>query len=348
MGENGRIVKNVIFFRNDFYDSSFSQGIHLPLCVADKSLPWWLMKEKRRFVAGAVNHCYQKTVNGELIFYSVSDYLVCFTHISVASRRHAVSVLSQVLMPDHLHGSVVADKKSELEAFVQDYTSHFARAHNALCHRNEPLLRPFGSAPKSGSKDVRSNLIYLGNNGPERKLSTVAEGYRWSFLPYFQSKHPFSEKLRLEHATHPMRQAIREVQAFRKAELPMSYAAIRRLTAKLTDVEKNQLADYIISAYQYIEYDAAIAYFGDYQTMLEAMHASKGTEYEIKEEFVGWDDKVYGQMSKLIQTHVCRTDVHDFLAWSEDKRRELFAFLKDNTDATARQVYKFLRCPPGT
>ena len=26
------------------------------------------MKEKRRFVAGAVNHCYQKTINGELIF----------------------------------------------------------------------------------------------------------------------------------------------------------------------------------------------------------------------------------------------------------------------------------------
>ena len=302
------------------------------------------MKEKRRFVAGAVNHCYQKTINGELIFYSVSDYLVCFTHISVASRRHAVKVLSQVLMPDHLHGSVVAEQKTELEAFVQDYTSHFARAHNVLCHRDAPLFCPFGSAPKLGGKDVRSNLIYLGNNGPERKLSAKAESYRWAFLPYSQCRHPFSEKLRLGHASHAMRQAVREIQAFRKAELPMNYAALQRLTAKLSSEEKNQLADYIISEYQYIDFDAAIAYFGDYQTMLEAMHASKGSEYEIHEEFVGWDDKVYGHMSSLIQAHVCRADIHDFLAWPEDKRKQLFLFLKDNTDATARQVYKFLRC----
>lgn len=302
------------------------------------------MKEKRRFVAGAVNHCYQRTLNGELIFYSVSDYLVCFTHISVASRRHDVRVLSQVLMPDHVHGSVVAEQKSELDAFVQDYTSHFVRAHNAVCHRKAPLFSPFGSAPKTGSKAIRSNLIYLGNNGPERKLCVKAESYRWAFLPYSQSRHPFSEKLRQEHASHPMRQAMREVQAFRKADSPLNHAAIQRITAKLSDTEKNQLVDYIISAYQYIDFDEAIAYFGDYQTMLEAMHASKGAEYEILEEFVGWDDKVYGQMSRLVQEHVCRADVHDFLAWPEDKRRQLFLFLKDNTDATAKQVFKFLRC----
>lgn len=303
------------------------------------------MRDKRRFVAGAVNHCYQKTINGELIFYSVSDYLVCYTNISVAARRHEVKVLSQVLMPDHLHGSVVAERKSELEAFVQDYTSHFARSHNAVCHRNAPLFSPFGSAPKTSSKDIRSNLIYLGNNGPERRLSPTAESYRWGFLPYSQSRHPFSEKLRLEHASYAMRQAVREVQTFRKAEQPMNYVALQRLTARLSTIERNQLVDYIINAYQYIDFETAIAYFGDYNTMLRAMHASKGTEYELHEDFVGWDDKVYAQMSRLIQEHVCRADVHDFLAWPEEKRRQLFLFLKDNTEATTRQVLKFLRCP---
>ena len=302
---------------------------------------------KRKFIPGSVNHCYQKTLNGEVIFYCVSDYLVCFTHISVASRRHPVKVLSQVLMPDHLHASVVADREWDLADFVQDYTSHFARAHNVTCHRDAPLFKPFGSAPKVHSKDVRSHLVYLGNNGPERRLSTTAEEYRWSFLAYANSEHPFSEKLRLDYASRPMRRAIQEVKACRKADQPLSYTALQRMTQSLNSIEKQQLTDYIITTYQYIDYPLAMAYFGDWEGMISAMHHSKGSEFELKEEFVGWDDKVYAQMSQILVKEYGLADVHDFLAWPEKERVVASTLLKAQTDATPKQIAKFLRLLPG-
>lgn len=298
---------------------------------------------KRRFVPGSVNHCYQKTINGEVLFYSISDYLVCYTHISVASRRHPVKVLFQVLMPDHLHSSVVAERERDLTDFVQDYTSHFARVHNVTCHRESPLFKPFGSAPKVHSRDVRSHLIYLGNNGPERRLSTTAEEYRWSFLSYADSTHPFSQKLRLDFASRPMRRAIQEVKACRKAESPLSYTALQRMTRSFNAVEKQQFTDFIITAYQYIDYPLAVAYFKNWEDMLSAMHHTKGSEFELKEEFVGWDDKVYGQMSQIIIKEYGLADVHDFLAWPEERRKKASALLKAQTEASNRQVSKFLR-----
>lgn len=280
-----------------------------------------------------------------MLFYCVSDYLVCYTQISVASRRHPVKVLSQVLMPDHLHSSVVAERDRDLTDFVQDYTSHFARAHNVTCHRAVPLFKPFGSAPKVHSKDVRSHLIYLGNNGPERRLSATAEEYRWSFLAYGKSTHPFSDKLRLDFASRSMRRAVQEVKASRQADVPLSYAALQRMTQPLNAVEKLQLTDYIITAYKYIDYPLAVAYFENWEEMLSAMHHSKGSEFELKEEFVGWDDKVYGLMSHIMVKEYGLADVHDFLAWPEEDRKEASALLKAQTGASPKQVSKFLRLP---
>lgn len=297
----------------------------------------------RKFISGAVNHCYQRTLNGEVIFYCVSDYLVCYTHISVASRRHPVKVLSQVLMPDHLHGSYIAESEKHLRSFVQDYTSHFVRVHNVTCHWNAPLFQAFGSAQKVRSKDIRSNLIYLGNNGPERHLSEKAEDYRWSFLAYAHHPHPFSKKLRLDYVSRPLRRAIQEVRAFRKAEKPLTYAALQRMTRPLNRAEKQQLADYIIVIYQYIDYEAASAYFESWDAMLSAMHDTKGSEYELKEEFTGWDDKVYSQMASILIRKYKLADIHDCFLWSDQEKLRAFTVLKAGTAASERQIAKFLR-----
>ena len=79
--------------------------------------------------------------------------------------------------------------------------------------------------------------------------------------------------------------------------------------------------------------------------MIEAMHITKGSEYEIQEEFVGWDDKVYGQMSKVIMEQNLYEDIHDLLSTPEDQRRELVSVLKSKTGATEKQVMKYLRLP---
>lgn len=139
---------------------------------------------------------------------------------------------------------------------------------------------------------------------------------------------------------------IQEVKACRKADQPLSYTALRRMTQSLNSIEKQQLTDYIITTYQYIDYPLALAYFGDWEGMISAMHHSKGSEFELKEEFVGWDDKVYAQMSQILVKEYGLADVHDFLAWPEKERVAASTLLKAQTDATLKQIAKYLRLLP--
>ena len=299
---------------------------------------------QRKFAPGALNHCYQKTVNGEVLFYSVFDCLVFFTLFCLAARRHRVQVLSLVLMPDHLHHCTVAREKESLSAFVQDYTSHFASQQNRLCSRKEPLfLKPYGSAPKMGDKAARTALIYLGNNGPERKLSSRADAYRWSFLAYYKNPNPFSTPLKLAKASQAMRRAVKLVKDRAKRNRPISYQTFRWMFRYLGEEEKKQLIDLTVSTYNVIDYEAAIAYFGNYESMLEAMRLTKGSEYDIQEEFVGWDDKVYAEMAKLLLQDKTLADIHDILLRPAAERVKLISVLQNKTGAARWQVLKYLR-----
>lgn len=300
----------------------------------------------RKFTPGAINHCYQKTVKGEVLFYSIFDCLVFFTLFCLAARRHRVRVLSLVLMPDHLHHCTIARDQKTLSAFVQDYTSHFAQQQNRLCGRKEPLfLKPYGSAPKIGDKAARTALIYLGNNGPERKLSSRADAYRWSFLAYYRNPSPFSNPLKLATASQAMRRAVKLVKDRAKRNRPISYQTLRWLFKPLAEVEKKQLIDLIVTTYNVIDYDAAIAFFDSYETMLEAIRLTKGSEYDIQEEFVGWDDRVYAEMSRLLLQEMGLADIHEILSLPVPERIKMIPFLQGKTGATRRQVLKFLRLP---
>lgn len=301
---------------------------------------------KRRFIPGAVNHCFQKTAGEEVLFYNVSDYLACFTFICASARRHRVSVLSLVLMPDHLHHCTRAQESEELSAFVQEYTTHFASMQNRMCHHPTPLfLKPFGSAPKMGDKSVRTALIYLGNNGPERKLSALAAEYRWSFLAYYHNDHPFSEPLRLASASKALRRAVSLVRDKAGKNQPLRYQTLQWLFKPLGSMERQQLADFIVTSYNVIDYEAAIAYFGSYEAMLEAMRLTKGSEHEIEEKFVGWDDKVYAQMTRSLMAEKGLADIHDLFLMPEADRHALIPFLETRTVAPRKQILKFLRLP---
>lgn len=300
----------------------------------------------RKFIPGAPNHCFQKTIGGEVLFYNVSDYLSCFTSICIAARRRKVSVLSLVLMPDHIHHFTRAQADRELSVFVQEYTTYYASMQNRLCKRTSPLfLKPFGSAPKVGDKGARTALIYLGNNGPERKLSTFAAEYRWSFLAYYHNDHPFSEPLRLATASKAMRRAVSLVKDRAQRNLPLRYQTLQWLFKPLSKAERQQLVDFVITQYNVIDYDAAIAYFGNYEAMLEAMRLTKGSEHEIEEKFVGWDDKVYALMSKTMMEEKNLADIHDLFHLPGPERRALISLLEARTLGTRQQILKFLRLP---
>lgn len=298
----------------------------------------------RRFYRGIVNHLYQIAIEGDVIFYSISDHLVYFTVFCSFAKKYDIHVLKLCQMPDHIHGSVVTDRKSNLSAFERDVTSVFAREHNEVCHRKGPFFKsPFGSVPKYGDKNARSNLIYVDNNPVERRICERAEQYRWNYLAYAASKHPFSEPFRARDASNAMLRAVRIVEDRHAHGLHLPYALLQRMFGPLGLKERRQLVDIIITTYSVIDYKESIRFFGSLDNMLTAIHSTTGSEHDLNEVFVGKDDSWYRRMTEIVMTQTGLSDIHDMLAFSSEKRYDLYRLLRRETLATSDQIAKFLR-----
>ena len=301
---------------------------------------------RRTFYKNTLTHCYQRMADRGVLFYTYTDHLVFFTHYCVMAIKHGIRVLSLCEMPDHVHDSVVAERKEDLEQFKRETATTFSKNHNDWFRQKGPVLEgPFGRAPKREEKKARTNLVYVGNNPVERKLTARAEAYRWNYLAYAASDHPFSEKLVIRNARWPLQKAVKEVKASFKAGKPLNYAQVARLIKDLDKEEIFQLVDFIVSIYNVIDYEAAIAYFGSYGNMLVAMHATTGSEYDIKEETVGKSDLCYNRMTGLLLRAGKLKDIHDLQRMPESQRQELAVFLRGKTDAVPEQVNKFLHLP---
>ena len=116
-------------------------------------------KNKPIVRANAVHHVYQNTRNGYLIFYSVKDYLILFSVISVFARRYGVQILGISLMPDHIHLLVYVRDVDSFRAFMREYTKVFTYLWNRHNRRNGPMINtPFGCAPTLAHKRIRSAI----------------------------------------------------------------------------------------------------------------------------------------------------------------------------------------------
>ena len=308
-------------------------------------LPIFTSMNKRKVYKGVVNHCYQRSADRGLIFYTVSDYLLYFTIYCITAKKYKVHVLKLVLMPDHLHQAVIEERKGDMSRFQRECQSRFAREHNELCGRKGPLFEhPYGSVPKYEDKKVRTTLIYLDNNPVERELVKRAEDYRWNFLAYGNSNHPFSEKIALSQASMPLRRALQRVKSLHASGRFLPYRLLQKLFRSLPDDrEREQLVDYIIGTYSIIDHDAAIQYFGSYQDELLAAHATSGSEHDLKEQFIGKSDACYATMMRVLkQNGRYVNDVHEIFSLQGTELHELFTLLRRHTSAPTKQIAAFL------
>jgi len=303
-----------------------------------------ILMKYRTFKSGILNHCYQRSADHGLIFYSQNDYLVWFTTVCTVAPRHKIKILGLCPMPDHIHMAVIAQTKQDLSRFMGEVNRTFSKLQNDVCHLKWSWFeRPFGSVPKEGSKVGRNCLLYVGNNPPERQLAEKAEDYRWTFLAYAVSTHPFSEKLVIRNATWPMRQAIKEVRAQHKAGKPLKYNLLQRLFQRLNNGEVEQLIDFIVSSYDVIDHKEALRFFdGSYKKMTEALSLSTAKEYDLNESFVGKSDKPYATMARMILEKYKLDDIHQMLSWPQEQKAQAFRFLRTTTRYVPEQISKFL------
>jgi hypothetical protein len=192
------------------------------------------------------------------------------------------------------------------------------------------------------AKKGRTNLIYIANNPVERQLVTKAEDYRWNYLLYGITSHPFSDEIIIRRASKPMRSAVRMVKAQFEKGIPMNYTLIKNLTEKLTATEQRQFTDLVISTYNVIDYGEALRYFDSYEDMLTAFHATTGSEYDLNEDFIGKSDKPYSEMTRILMIECGFRDIHEFLSWDDSAKWELFRLLRVRTRVMNEQIGRYL------
>ena len=304
------------------------------------------MRKKRRFYRGVVNHIYQKTSSGDNLFYDYEDYLAFYTIFAVCARSMNIITLELSLMRNHFHGLAITESAEELSSFMERCCSWYARESNIVIGRKGRLFKKnFGSAPKWDEKSIRSAINYVGNNPVEKGICKTAEECRWTFLAYYENRHPFSEPIILDKASKPLRRAVKEVKAMAALNLPLKHQQLSRMMKKLSPQEKEQLVDYIISEYLPFDYQKLISYYGLYEAMLTAMNSNTGSEHEINEEWYPESDLAYSEMIEFVKKERPENMVRSVITLPLEDKHKLAAKLRCHTSGSDRQICRFLHMP---
>lgn len=298
---------------------------------------------KRKFFAGECLHVYQRTIGGVNIFYDRIDYLVYYTIFSTISKLYDVIILELCIMLDHVHILIMANKLEEVASFMRHYTSHFVQVYNQEIGRHGPIFyKSYGSAPKRGSKKIRSTIVYIGNNPVEKSICLDASKYRWNFLAYASDSNPYSEKVPLNKCLPRIRAILKEIQKSQQCNSYLSYAQLRRMFKGLSDNEIEFVTDFIISTYYPFDTSTLLSFYNSYEDMITAMKSTSGSEYEIKEKFYLGSDKVYEKMIKYVKEILDIKPVRLITTLNIDVKFEIAKQLQKATMCSSIQLAKFL------
>ena len=289
-------------------------------------------------------HVYQRSENGFLLFYTVTDILVFFSIISVCSRKHKTVALAVCPMRDHVHLLLKCGSRKEAEPFIREYSALYAQSFNESMGRHGKVFRKsFGCAVKTGLKRIRTACSYVYNNPVEKGIGKRAEECRWTFLAYAKSEHPFSEPYKARLATTALKKSIQLIQSRSNRGLYLTHKMLEQMFASVSERERNQLADYIVSLYNPIDYRTLISFYGDYSMMCLAFASNQGSEYDILEERGKGSDRVYSDIASVLLKDFGFSRVKDVLKATMEEIPNIYLTLLTRTAASPLQVRKYMR-----
>lgn len=306
------------------------------------------MKTRKKY-SGEVHHVCQQTVQGVLVFYTISDYLVFFTIFCSVARRLGIRVLALCPMVDHIHNTVVVPSERLLPAFVQQYTHLFSHEWNLSRGRKGVLFKHrYMSSAKLGNKQVKTTINYNCNNPVERKMVQAAEDYRWNFLRYAKEEFPFSVPYKLADKSAKFRNILKEIKCIYDGGGYLKYRYLKRWKAKLNPIEIQQLTDYAIHLWNVVDYEEAVSYYGDYETMLHSFHDNTGSDYDIKEDRNNYSDAVYKDCSRILIGDAYVKNLFEIPLLPLSRKKYLAELLHYRTTARPRQIEKYLHLQCGS
>ena len=207
---------------------------------------------------------------------------------------------------------------------MREFESAFSREFNkSIGLKGRVVIRAYGLSNKMGEKKQREAAAYLYNNPVEKQLSIKAIEYRWNFLAYAKSDHPFSKRINLSKASSQMRRCLKEVNVILLSGSFINYDFLRKWFLILNRDEIHQLVDQIIVKFKVVYYEELIRLYGSYEKMLIAFDSNTGSEHDIKEDYSEKSYKPYNSLMKLLLNELGFSDPKEVLRLSNGKRREL-------------------------
>lgn len=299
-------------------------------------------KKRKSFSPGVAVHVFQRASHGFVVFYNTKDSLVFFTIFCVLAERHKVCVLALCIMHNHIHILMENASSSKVSDFMRDLSSWFTKAYNSRYGFSGNLFGIYGVSVKGDDKAVRTALAYVNNNPVEDRMCHRAEEWRWNFIAYAGSKHPYSEKTVLSRASAGLRRAIKKVEYFRTAERPLLYERLDELLNPLSVKEKLQLTDFIIRKYSCLDFARSISFYGGYEKMLGAFSFNTGSEYDLDEPFDPKSGQAYGKMTRYLAADKRFKDIGGIFRGPMEVRFDYFVELVNHCLVSPAHAKKFL------
>lgn len=287
-------------------------------------------------------HVYQRASDKGVFLYRVQERIMLYTIFSVVSQSRKITITALSFMFTHVHALIHNCTKKAGKSFMGMVMSTFTKELNQDSGRTGSMFGRASCSLKKNGKAIRNSVAYVYNNSVEKRLYKRAIDDRWDFLAYAMSDHPFSEQITIRKASWRLRKSIQAVNGDYNRGHYLKLQRIRNLFKDLNESETQQLIDYIIVKYRFIDYSLAVNYYKDFETMVTAIDSNTGSEYEIKEDFEPGSDKPYARMCAEVKRHGLLNDDMRIYKLTKDEKERLVEFLIMKTDAVPYQVIKFL------
>lgn len=291
--------------------------------------------------ADVVVHYYSKQRCGNGIFYTLEDFIVFYTSLSCPVRKNHLKIVGISLMFNHFHLVGCGDVQRVIRA-VSGAERTFTREYNRRYLRYGAMFKtPLGVALKTSRKKALSCIAYVFNNPVAGGLHKRADEYRWSLLAYYMNRNPFSSELRVRECSRAMLKAISIVNSYFNVDKPLTYNVLDKIFDGLDFGESKQMADYIVSIYNFLDYDSLIRIYGTWDNVLAALELCAGDEFELCDEVGNFS--IYRSM--LAETSAWagrRIDFNALAQLSDSELNELCAYICVKLNPPLSMLRKFL------
>ena len=292
------------------------------------------------------DHVYQITADRGICFYSMADCLVWFSLMCVLAERYNIRILAVCIMLNHYHIELHAPSSVALSSFMRDLNALFTRAYNTRYGLSGPLFcKRFKNAGKHKEQKIRENYLYICNNPVVKGAVSKAEQYRWNFLAYMQNDYPFSQTAHLADQEEQLEQVEAIIRMRRSVGHPLDYDFFDGLYSRLPDSGKRQIADYIITQYNVVDYAAVRRMWGSFENLCQVLQTVRGAEYDLEDDNAQEDYRHYYRMIRVAADLGYDLTTRRFNHLSLEEQRELAVVCTERIGATRLEIVKFLHCP---